>query len=335
MVTIKDIAEKAQTSIATVSRVMNDLGGYSEETREKVLKVAEEIGYESNAVARSLIVKKTQTIGIVFPNISSLLTYEFLNGIEEIAYKKGYSVIVTYTYSQPERMMKSLKTLNEKRVDGIIFTSDEVREEYLDYLKKLDIPTVFLSTKSDNTDIPFVKVNDYKAAYDATQFLINKGHNRIGMIAGNPNDKIAGIPRIDGYMQALKDANIEADDNLIKYGYNFNFEDGKKAFKELIETDKNLTAIFVASDEMAAGALSTALAMGIKVPEDLSIIGFDDTMISELVYPPLTTLSQPLMQMGSEAVTLLLKIINKENDISSMFLPHSISERKSVKKYKI
>lgn len=334
MVTIREVAERAQTSIATVSRVLNNLDGYSEQTKLKVLKAAEELGYESNAVARSLIVKKTNTIGIVFPNISSMITYEFLNGIEEVAYKNNYSVIVSYTYSQPERMMKSLKTLYEKRVDGIIFTSDEVKDEYLEYLEKVNIPIVFLSTQSYKSSIPFVKVDDFKAAYDATRFLIDKGHTKIGMISGNPDDKIAGQPRLMGFKQALKDADIEGLNRYIRYGYDFNFYDGKVNMRSLIEENNELTAVFAASDEMASGALTTALEMGLIVPDDVSIIGYDDTRITEFVYPPLTALAQPLKRMGSEAVRLLIKIINGQSDVSSKLLSHSITERKSVKEIK-
>lgn len=332
MNTIREVAERAKTSIATVSRVLNNLDGYSEETKNRVLRAVEELGYESNAIARSMIVKKTNTIGVVFPNISSMLTYEFLNGIEDVTYKNNFSVIVSYTYSDPERMMKALKTLYEKRVDGIIFTSDVVTDEYLEYFEKINIPVVFLSTKSDDNRIPYVKVDDFNAAYDATNYLIKNGHSNIGMISGNPEDLIAGLPRLEGYKLALKQANLPINESLIRYGYDFNFKDGKNNFKELINTNPHITALFAASDEMASGALTAAHQMNIEVPNQVSIMGFDNTMISEFAYPALTTLAQPLRGMGSEAVNLLLKIINGENYESKIILPHSIKERKSVKK---
>lgn len=332
MITIRDVAEKAQTSIATVSRVLNNLGGYSEQKKIEVLKAVDELGYESNAIARSMIVKKTNTIGVVFPNISSMLTYEFLNGIEDVTYKNNFNVIVSYTYSQPERMMKALRMLYEKRVDGIIFTSDVVNDEYLKYFEKIDIPVVFLSTKSDNSSIPYVKVNDFNAAYDATEYLIRNGHNTIGMISGNPEDPIAGFPRLEGYKSALKKANLPIEENLIRYGYDFNFEDGKNKFRELVDTNPDMTAIFAASDEMASGAITAAHQMDIEIPNQISIMGFDNTMIAEIAYPALTTLAQPLRKMGSEAVKLLLKNIDGEKFENEVILPHSIKERQSVKK---
>lgn len=334
MVTIRDVAEKAETSIATVSRVLNNLGGYSEDTKLKVLRVAEEIGYESNAVARSLIVKKTNTIGVVFPNISSMITYEFLNGIEDVASKNDYSVIVSYTYSQPDRMMKALKTLYEKRVDGIIFTSDNVKSEYLAYLEKIDIPVVFLSTESEGSNIPYVKVNDFKAAFDATHYLIDNGHHKIGMISGNPLDPIAGLPRLNGYKRALKESGIPINEHFIRYGNDFNFSDGKKGMEELLNTSSDITAVFAASDAMASGALTTALSSGLSVPEDISIMGYDDTLITEYVYPSLTALSQPLEEMGKESVKMLIQLMNGEVYVDNKILKHSITERKSVKKKK-
>lgn len=332
MVTIKDVAKKANTSIATVSRVLNNLGGYSEQTKENVLRIADRLGYESNANARSLKINKTNTLGIVFPNISSMITYEFLNGIEEIAYKNNYSVIVSYTYSQPNRMMKALRTLYEKRVDGIIFTSDVVADEYLEYLEKINMPVVLLSTKSDKSSIPYVKVDDYSASYDTTRYLIKKGHHDIAMICGNLNDLIAGKPRLEGYKKALIDADISVKESLIQFGNDFSFDDGRDGLKRLFKQKEKFTAVFAVSDEMASGVQAYALKKGIKVPEELSIVGYDDTSIAEFVYPPLTVLSQPLREMGTEAIKMLIRVINGEDNVKSKVLTHSIKERKSVRK---
>ncbi|MCC5895619.1 MAG: substrate-binding domain-containing protein [Alkalibacterium sp.] len=332
MITIREVAERAQTSIATVSRVLNNLDGYSEQTKVKVLKAAEELGYESNAIARSMIIKKTNTIGVVFPNISSMITYEFLNGIEDVTYKNDFSVIVSYTYSQPERMMKALRTLYEKRVDGIIFTSDEVTDDYLNYLEKIDIPVVFLSTKSEKSTIPYVKVNDFAAAFDAVDYLIKNEHTNIGLIAGNPDDTIAGIPRIEGYKAALKKAGLPVREEFIRYGYDFSFNDGKSRFEDLINENPDITAVFAVSDEMASGAITAAHQMGIDIPGQISIMGYDNTMISEVAYPALTTLAQPLRKMGSEAVKLLIKMIKGDQFKEEVVLDHSVIERQSVKK---
>lgn len=332
MITIREVAERAQTSIATVSRVLNNLDGYSEQTKSRVLKAADELGYESNAIARSMIIKKTNTIGVVFPNISSMITYEFLNGIEDVAYKNDFSVIVSYTYSDPERMMKALRTMYEKRVDGVIFTSDAVKEDYLNYLEKMHIPVVFLSTKSEDSKIPYVKVDDFKASYDAVNYLIENGHSNIGLISGNPMDRIAGIPRIEGYKAALVDADLPVRENYLKYGKDFSFNDGKVNFEQMIKSNPEITAVFAVSDEMASGAITAAHHLDINIPDQISIMGYDNTMISEVAYPSITTLAQPLRKMGSEAVKLLIQIIKGEEYCDKIILQHFIKERESVKK---
>lgn len=332
MITIREVAERAQTSIATVSRVLNNLDGYSEQTKSRVLKAADELGYESNAIARSMIIKKTNTIGVVFPNISSMITYEFLNGIEDVAYKNDFSVIVSYTYSDPERMMKALRTMYEKRVDGVIFTSDAVKEDYLNYLEKMHIPVVFLSTKSEDSKIPYVKVDDFKASYDAVNYLIENGHSNIGLISGNPMDRIAGIPRIEGYKAALVDADLPVRENYLKYGNDFSFNDGKVNFEQMIKSNPEITAVFAVSDEMASGAITAAHHLDINIPDQISIMGYDNTMISEVAYPSITTLAQPLRKMGSEAVKLLIQIIKGEEYCDKIILQHFIKERESVKK---
>lgn len=332
MVTIHDVAKEANTSIATVSRVINDLGGYSETTKEKVLKAVEALGYESNAIARSLIVNKTHTIGVVFPNISSMLTYEFLNGIENVAYQKGFSVIVSHTYSKPKRMMESLKNLIEKRVDGIIFASDAVEKEQLEYLQKKNVPVVYLSTKTDNDSFPYVKVDDYQAAFDVAKYLVSIGHTEIGMVAGNPLDLISGVPRIKGFVAGLEQAGLSIDNSKITYGADYSFEDGRVQFGHLMTKNPQLTAVFLASDEMASGALTMAHEMEIRVPDEVSIIGYDNAMLSRTTIPALTTLAQPLVEMGEKSCDMLIQMINKEEKVDSIIMDHQIIERKSVKK---
>lgn len=331
MVTVRDVALKANTSIATVSRVINNQAGYSEATKKRVHQAIKELGYESNGVARSLIKNKTNTIGVIFPNIASMITYELLNGIENIAQSRNYSVIVCYTYSHPERTMEYLKTLKEKRVDGLIFTSENLTDEYINYIKKMNIPVVLLSTISKERDFPFVKVDDYKASYAAVEYLIHKGHENIGMLSGNPEDPISGDPRIKGYKQALMDHNLSQKSNQIVAGCDFSFKDGRTNLPILLKKFPEITAIFAASDEMAAGAITAAHEKNIRLPEELSIMGYDNILISEMVYPPLTTVGQPLHEMGYTATKMLFKQIdNEELEESEIYLPFEIIERGSV-----
>ncbi|MEK3889781.1 LacI family DNA-binding transcriptional regulator [Bacillus sp. FSL K6-3431] len=331
--TITDVAKKANVSIATVSRILNNQKGYSEKTKKKVLQVIEELGYEPNAIARGLINKKTETIGVLFPSLSSLLTSEFLNGIESIAHAKESSIIVCHTADNGERTMKYLQLLNEKRIDGLIFTSALLKEEYYEYMKKMKVPAVLLSTKSIDYPLPYVKVDDHDASYAATQYLIQKGHKDIGMLSGNKSDPISGRPRIEGYKQALQENNLTFEENAIVECKGFSYEDGKDNLERLVAQAPHITAMFAASDEIAIGAMSAAYRLGIKVPDDLSIIGYDNLKISEMTVPPLTTVAQPLFEMGAKAADQLFKMVDSIGDVYNITMPHQIIERNSVKKF--
>jgi LacI family transcriptional regulator len=329
--TIKDVAKKANVSIATVSRILNGQGGYSEKTKFKVLKVIEELGYQPNAVARGLINKRTHTIGVLFPKLSSSLVTDLLDGIEKAANDNGSSVIVCHTESNGEKTMKYLQLLIEKRVDGIIFASEILKDEYYQFVTKTRMPMILLSTESYAYQVPFVKVNDFHAAYTAAKHLIDKGHTEIGMISGNKDDIIAGIPRIEGFKKALSDHNIPLGSKNIVYSRGFTFPYGVEGLKSLVKQFPDVTAIFAASDEMAIGALSAAYQMGIKVPDEISVIGYDNLNLAEMSIPPLTTVGQPLSKMGEAAAEMLFSILETGETPESRIMPHKIIERMSVK----
>lgn len=329
--TIKDVAKKAKVSVATVSRVVNNLPGYSEKTKEKVLKAIEELGYKPNAVARGLVSKRTKTIGVLFPNVSSMFASEILNGIEDTAHELDHSVIVCNTDSNGIRTMKYLQVLNEKRVDGIIYTSEALTEEYYQAISALQIPVVLVSTASYRYPLPYIKVDDKHAAYSATEYLIKNGHRKIGMISGTKDDPIAGTPRVEGYKQALKDNGIAIDEKRIAYGNDFGHQTGLTCMEQLIKIAPEVTAIFAASDEIAIGALSAAYKLGIKIPEEISIIGYDNLKIAEMSIPPLTTVEQPLYEMGQMASKMLLNMLETGEMLENRIMPHKIIERKTVK----
>lgn len=331
MTTIEDVAKKANTSIATVSRVLNNKTGFSNETKERVLDAVKTTGYESNAIARSLKNNKTNTIGVIIPNISSMLSSEILKGIEEYANEQEYSVLVSYTYSEPEKVLKALKTFHEQRVDGIIFTSDPLKEDYYKAIKRMTIPVVLAATESKEYPVPFVRVNDFEAALSAVSYLIDKGHQKIGMLSGPPEDLIAGKTRIDGYKQALNQAGLEVKSDNIQSHKSFGYEDGKETFKQLIKHSNEITAVFAASDEMAAGAIKVAHEMGIAIPSDISIIGYDNIFLGKVIWPTLTTTGQPLEKMGFEAMNLLVELMNhKSKTGKEIYISHEIVERDSV-----
>lgn len=329
--TIKDVAKKSGVSVATVSRIINGLGGYSEETRLTVMKIVGELGYRRNAVAAHLKIKKTRTIGVLMPKIDTGFYTAILNGIEETAHKDDYSLIICNTGSSGIRNMDYLNVLYERQVDGIIACSVSPKEDFDKKILETHISTILVSTLSYRCALPYIRVDDYQASYAAVSYLIEKGHKKIAMLAGPLSDPIAGVQRISGYKQALIDNKIHIDENIIKYS-DFNFEAGKASMKELLKEKGKFTAIFAVCDTVAVAALSVAYENKIKIPEDISIIGYDNSKEAEMSIPPLTTLGQPLYEMGKKAFNMLLKKINTKNEVESIIMPYKIIERATVKK---
>ncbi|WP_068614129.1 LacI family DNA-binding transcriptional regulator [Paenibacillus tuaregi] len=328
--TIKDVAKKANVSIATVSRVLNNLTGYSDKTKQKVLRTIEEMGYQPNAIARGLINKRTQTIGVLFPNVSSSFSSAILHGVEEFAHIHNYSVVVCNTDEDGKRTLKCLQVLREKQVDGIVFSSEVLKEEYYQAMEAMRIPVVLVSSETEIPSVPYVKVDDRRAAYEAVEYLIHKGHKHIAMISGSEADPIAGLPRIEGYMKALADHDIPFRQEYMFYG-DFGFDSGCAAAEQLFVKAPGCTAVFAASDEMAIGVLSMAARHGVRVPDDLSVIGYDNVKLAEMVVPPLTTVNQPLIEMGSEACQKLIYMIETGEAAKHTTVPHHIVERQTVR----
>jgi len=328
--TINDVAKQAKVSTATVSRIINGLSGYTEETRQTVVNVIREMGYKPNAIARGLVNKRTHTMGVLLPNISSRLATVLLKGIENRAHHLDYSVVICNTENDGKRTMEYLDVLSEKQVDGIIITSEWLKDAYGEALLAMKIPVVLVLTVSYRFPIPYIKVDDKQAAYQATKYLIDKGHKEIGIISGPQEDKLAGLPRIEGYKQALADYRLTISEDRIAYG-DFTYKSGRRGIEEVFERSPDITAVFVASDEMALGVLSYAYKKGIKIPDDLSVIGYDDTQDAEMAIPPLTTVHQPIYEMGERAVEMLF---GAKGTVESVIMPHHIVERNSVAEVK-
>lgn len=328
--TIKDVAQKANVSIATVSRVLHNLGGYSDKTKKKVDQTIKELGYQPNAIARGLINKRTQTIGVMFPDVSSAFSSDLLHGIDEIAHDRNYSVMVCHTDQDGKRTLKYLQLLREKQVDGIIFSSEVLKKEYYDVLENMKVPVVLVSSQTDYANVPYVKVDDYQASYDAVMYLISKGHRKIAMISGTKGDPIAGTPRVEAYRKALEAHGISFDSRYLVYG-DFLYESGSRAMEVLLRKTPEVTAVFAASDEMAIGALSTVTKHGMNVPEDISIMGYDDLRLAQMVTPSLTTVRQPLYDMGKLASEKLIYMIESGETAKSQIFTHSIVERHTVR----
>jgi len=334
-ITIKDVARYANVSIATVSRVVNDSPLASAEAKENVMKAIKELGYEPNALARGLVSKKSNAIGVLIPDVSNFFFAEVFRGMEDAVHQNNSNVFICNTDTNKERMLRYIKFLREKQVEGVIFTSEEVTSEYFEALKSLNVPVVLVATEAKEFKLPAVKVDDAKAVEEAINYLIGKGHREIGMISGPLDDKIAGLPRYEGYKMALEGNSLSFNIDYVEFG-DFRFNSGRTAISKLLKRKPNITAIFVSSDEMAMGSIVEASKMGYKLPEELSIIGFDNVRISEMTNPSLTTVDQSLYSMGQKGVELLFKMIENKGDFNgsyegtTLFIPHKIIERDSV-----
>lgn len=323
--TIKDVARTANVSTATVSRILNGQTGYTEETRNRVLETIARLGYKRNALASGLVSKRTHTLGVLLPSVTSRFASELLAGVEGEASTRNYSAIICNTDRNGRRTEEYLRVLAEKQVDGLVFTSEFLTDEYEHLVEEMRVPMVLVATMSRRYPIPYVRVDDRHASYSAGKYLADRGHRRIGMVGGTKSDPVAGEPRVEGFRQALADAGTELPDACITYG-DFHFESGRVAALELLRRPQELTAVFAASDEMALGVISAAWELGLRVPDDLSIIGYDDTKDALMAIPPLTTVHQPIAEMGATAVRLLL-----EGGTESTVLPSWIAERQSVR----
>jgi LacI family transcriptional regulator len=329
-VTIYDVAREAGVSMATVSRVVNNNPNVKPQTRKKVFEAIERLGYRPNAVARGLASKKTTTVGVVIPDISNAIFAEVARGIEDIANMYRYNIILCNADKKKEKEISVINTLLEKQVDGLLFMGGTVTNEHLVAFRSSSVPIVLCATTDDNNSIPAVDIDHEKAAFDAVNLLIQEGHRNIGMISGTLQDPANGYARFQGYKRALQEANIPIIDEHIRVG-NYRYESGVEAMKYFINLADKPTAIFAATDEMAIGAIHAIQDANLKVPEDISVISVDNSRMASMVRPLLTTVAQPMYDIGAVSMRLLTKLMNKENvEITKIVLPHEIIIRKSV-----
>lgn len=328
--TIKDIAKKANVSIATVSRVINDRGGYSEETKQKILAITHKLGYSQNKSAVSLVSKKSDLLGIIMPQYATIFYGDIISGIEDEAYQRGYNVILTHAGVDGSRMKESITLMKERNVDGFIIFSVDLSADEINLIKHHNIPCVLLSADTVSGDIPFIKVNDEEAIADTTSYLIKHGSQKLALIGVNPEDRIAGKARIKGFKKSVVHHQLTCSDKDIYFG-DYGFDSGKKNMEGIIQAGLGYDGIVCASDETALGVMSACSEAGIKIPNELSVIGYDNSLAARMSTPALTTVSQPFHEMGSEAINMLIKIIDKHERVKSKIVKHKIVVRNSVK----
>ncbi|WCF10110.1 catabolite control protein A [Paenibacillus thiaminolyticus] len=329
-VTIYDVAREAGVSMATVSRVVNNNPNVKPQTRKKVYEAIERLGYRPNAVARGLASKKTTTVGVVIPDISNSIFAEVARGIEDIANMYHYNIILCNADKKKEKEIRVINTLLEKQVDGLVFMGGVVTEDHIQAFRTASVPIVLCATTDEHASIPSVDIDHEGAAFDAVNTLIRHGHRDIAMISGTLQDPANGFARFQGYKKALEGAGIDYKEDLVRIG-NYRYESGVEAMKYFLGLKKRPTAIFAATDEMAIGAIHCIQDAGLKVPDDFSVISVDNIRMASMVRPQLTTVAQPMYDIGAVAMRLLTKLMKKENvENSQVVLPHETILRLSV-----
>lgn len=328
---IKDVAREAGVSIATVSRVLNDIDVVNEDTKKKVLDAIKKLGYRPNIVARSLKTQRTKTIGILIPDISSQFYPEIVRGAEDVANIYDYNIILGNSDFDVEKEKEYLKVLKEKMVDGVIYMSSSLEQEILDLINELDLKTILVETKDKDGLLPSVTIDNVKATYEGTKHLIGNGAKSLAFIGVENDNKNAWGERYIGFEKAVTEAGLTIDKDLV-YFKNLKVKSGVTGVESFIKSGKNMDAIVCASDEIAMGAINALRDANIRVPEDVQIIGFNDNHVASVFYPKITTVSQPSYDMGSVAMRMLIKLLSKkELEQGHYVLEHTLMKRDSSK----
>ncbi len=315
-VTIKDIARELGISPSTVSRALKDHPDISVQTKKAVNELAEKLNYQPNIVALNLRQKKTNTIGVIIPEIVHFFFSTVISGIEDVAYTAGYNVILAQSNESYQREMTDMKALFNSRVDGMLLSvsRETTNFDHIESIISKGVPIVFYDRMYNSPTSSKVIVDDYAGAKEAVKHLIEQGCKRIAHLNGAPN-LIISVDRFRGYTDALKEHKMEIKENIIVNCPSGTFEEGKRAANKLLSQTPLPDAIFANNDPMAMGAMMAIKEKGLKIPQDVAIVGFSNWFFGELMEPSLTTVDQPGFEMGQEAARLLIRQIEvKEKD---------------------
>ncbi len=332
--TIHDIAKELNLAASTVSRALKDNPLISEATRKKIKETAEKMGYRPNVMAANFRTKRTNTIGVIVPLINRHFFSSVISGIEAIAYQQGFAVTISQSNDNFEKEDKIAHTFFSNRVDGLIVSigMQTQKYEHLKLFTDRNIPLVFFDRVVDEIDAHKIVVDDFGSAYRATVHLIEKGRTRIAHIGGPLNMKIYQ-QRQDGYNKALADSGLEQYDNFI-INNSLTREDGTNAIKKLLKNKNKPDAIFCANDTTALSSIIYLQKQGIKVPNDIAIVGYSNEPFSEVVTPSISTIKQPGFEIGQKAAELIInQITNKQkvDKFETITMPTELIIRDSSK----
>lgn len=326
-ISIKDIARAANVSHSTVSRALRNSPLVNFETAEQIRKIARDANFRISAVARSLATGRTNTFGVVVTTIADPFAAEVVQGIEDTANAHGYSVILANSGANPEREMKVVHSFEERRVDGILVMSSRVGSLYLGHFAEMQVPIVLINNQHPGEFVYSVMIDNQAASVEATKHLIQLGHRRIAYL-GDRGGYQSESERRQGYQCALASANLACSEELVGQA-DSTPQSAMEAATELLSLERPPTALFCYNDITAVGALLAARKRGLRVPDDLSVIGFDDLPLASYLNPTLTTIRQPMRDMGRDATAILFRLLEGE-EVSSRRVSGELIVREST-----
>ena len=327
-VSIKDIARLAGVSHSTVSRALRNSPLIPATTAQRIQKIAKEQGYSASAVARSLVTRKTQAIGVVVTSIADPFNGDLVDGIEQVANENGYSVILSMSQADADRELTVVRGFQERRVDGILVASSRVGSLYQSVLAELRVPVVLINNQSGNPQFHTIAVDNIGGAMLATRHLVDLGHKRIAYV-GDRSGFQSDTDRFHGYRQALEQSGLLFEQSLVAAG-DGKLEGATAAAQDLLRRDPRPTAVFCYNDMTALGLLAEASRQDILCPRDLSVVGFDDIVFARLSQPTLTTIHQPRYQMGAQAMQMLLAVMGSLLTEKTVSIPCELVVRGST-----
>lgn len=325
-ISIKDVAEKAGVSPSTVSRALNDHPRISQETKERIQRLAAEMGYSPSAVARSLVTKHTRTVGFAVAWVSDPFLAPLLRGVEDFAVENGYTVVLSSFYNEAQRERELLSTFRERRVDGVIVESSRLDAEHYPLPDQFGLPIVLINRPEY---VHSVSTDNYQGGRLATEHLVALGHSRIGYIAAERGRR-TNVDRLEAYKRVLQARGSAFEPDLVAQGDGY-AEGGKEAMRRLLALPSPPTAVFCYNDLTAIGAARATREAGLRVPDDVSLIGFDDIELAAYVHPPLTTVRQPAYELGRRAMEMVLALMENEREVTSTMLEGELVVRESCR----
>ncbi|NEZ48714.1 LacI family transcriptional regulator [Clostridium botulinum] len=333
-ITIKDISRMAGVGVSTISRVLNNHPDVKDETREKVLAVIEKVNYIPNNSARNLKRNTSKNIGVLVKGIDNPFFSKMIKSIERKIDGKKYSMILHYNESRKDDFDSAIELIKEKKLKGLICLGGDFDNLDRSQLENINVPIVVassnISNDCSNNFFSSVVIENEKSAFDAVDYLCKLGHKNIGIITSGEEDRSIGRLRFCGYKNAISKNNIEFNEELVEIG-EYTFESGYKAMSKLLDKNLKITAIFATTDIMAIGAAKAILDRGLKIPKDISIVGFDGIDYSRFFHPSITTVEQPVEIMAEKSIEILLDLINKGKNHQHLVLKTKLLKRESCK----